>query len=161
MSQSKKCLCEICTCGKHLCEICKPNLPFLHKTKEIYKSPPFTAKTNYQTEFQPKPIEKRQVIEAEEYRRNKIKFVAKSSYQEEFIPKPLPKPVEYQDEEYIANSTKFDAQSSYNTDYIEYQFKQCTCPVVAQSLDTGKAAPDHQYFVQHGHKWRACKPKSD
>ncbi|ESN93707.1 hypothetical protein HELRODRAFT_180571 [Helobdella robusta] len=144
---TKKCICQICTCGRHKCPH-NPNptvisgpCPFSEYTQE-YKEHPLEARVNYKPQYQlktnqgpmddmtthkfdyiPYEVEKPYKRQTEAWQKPEGNMEVITNYHKDFTEKPLDIIRSFKPEEVKKSLGKFEGEPTYQADYKPWESK--------------------------------------
>ncbi|ESO94530.1 hypothetical protein LOTGIDRAFT_232357 [Lottia gigantea] len=108
----KRCICEICTCGRHRCPH-RPNAPIGRGDRECLL-------TEYNTTYRQHPMQPRESFKPPNVA---VKADAamddKTTHRVDYIPHPVDRPALHQPDAYKTPQGDFDMLTSYTKDYVE------------------------------------------
>lgn len=141
-----KCICEICTCGRHRCphiptsvigkgpcqlndteytNVYKPHhIPqrvSFKPNQEPVKGGPFEDKTTQRADFVPYQIEKPYVHQAEQYQKPQGDIEKVTSYKQEYTEKHAPPAKAIRNEGQRMLPAKFEGEPTYRSDYKKWE----------------------------------------
>ncbi|KAH9520109.1 Stabilizer of axonemal microtubules 1 [Bulinus truncatus] len=107
----KRCICEICTCGRHHC----PHRPW--RPGGDYGE---CLVTSYNTAYKPHPLQPRESCKPDQSAlRSEEPLSDKTTFRTDYIKHPLDKPFIHQHEPYRKPDGDLDTLTSYHRDYTE------------------------------------------
>lgn len=107
---TKKCICQLCTCGKHRC----PHRPY----GIVGKGDQPCAVTEYRSEFVPREGQPRESFKPDyALQSNTAPLQDETTHKHDYIKHALDKPKSFKPEEVYVPRGEFDALTSYNKEY--------------------------------------------
>lgn len=141
---SKRCICQICTCGRHRCphnpnprvldgpctfseytqvykaHAIEPRVSFKPEQVANFSSDPLDDQTTNKTDYIRHSVEKPYKKPAQIWQAPEGQFDALTNYEKEFTQKPLENVRSYKPEEAKKNLSKFEGEPTYQSDYIKW-----------------------------------------
>lgn len=108
---SKRCICEICTCGRHRC----PHRP----TNHISQGDGQCQLTEYTNVYKAHPLGPRETFRPNQQPIQGGEFQDKTTQRTDFKPHPLERPFVHKPDEYVKPQGEMENQTSYKQEYVE------------------------------------------
>ncbi|KAL8613441.1 hypothetical protein ACOMHN_057160 [Nucella lapillus] len=148
----KRCICEICTCGRHRCPH-RPNIPLTGSDKPCML-------TEYATTYHPHPIQLRgsfkppaRAVDSD------APIEDKTTHRVDYVKHPMERPYQHAPDHYKQPSGDHDMLTSYTKDYPEKHID----PAKAIKHDTGRQVQSkfegEPTYTSDYRKWDLGKPK--
>lgn len=141
----KKCICEICTCGRHRC----PHRP----TNVINKGDQPCTLTEYNNEFKQHPLQMRDSFKPSAEALRGGQFEDKTTQRQDFIKHPLEKPFVRVPDQYRRPEGEMEGMTSYKKEFTEkYQAPARAIKHDGQRLAQGRFEGEPTYKTDY-RKW--------
>ncbi|XP_045216001.1 stabilizer of axonemal microtubules 2-like [Mercenaria mercenaria] len=110
---SKRCICEICTCGRHRC----PHAP----TNHLGQGEGPCKLTEYSQVYKPHPLAPRETFKPHQQPMQGGEFMDKTTQRADYHAHPLERPFVHKPDEYVPPQGEFANQTSYKQEYVGKQ----------------------------------------
>lgn len=178
----QKCVCEICTCGKHACP--EPSAKFEGETTHNHYYKPYSInaeqpprldyqpgqkhydpnllKSTYDSTYTPHQIQREQLPPRADYQPSRGRFEDETEYKKSYVPSQIQVERPYSPLKYVPNTTKFEGSTTYNREYspkrMEYSSSRVNYDYQPNKVPfEGQTTYDREYKA---HKIEAQYPDS-
>ncbi|KAL4227667.1 hypothetical protein ACF0H5_013103 [Mactra antiquata] len=108
---TKRCICDICTCGRHRC----PHRP----TNHLSQGDGPCQLTEYTNVYKPHPLGPRENFKPSQQPMQGGEFLDKTTQRQDYKPHPLEKPFVHRPDEYVKPQGDMEKTTSYGQEYVQ------------------------------------------